>query len=102
MNRKTRARYRWRLAPLALAVALTLAVAAPAAAKGPVFYPYTCSPAPCEHRAAVGDRQGVDGRDAGIVAGSVAVLVLIMAGGMLLATHRRDVHCDVQPRLERG
>ena len=103
MSHKSKSRRRWGLIPLALVLALTLAVVAvPASAKGPVFIPDGCAPvtergagsdrlrALCESRGAASDRQGVDGADAGIVAGSVALVVLMMAGGMLVATHRRD------------
>lgn len=92
MSNKAQSRRRWGLLPVALALAF-MVLAVPAAAKGPVFYPHGCSPtAKCEHRAAVGDSKGLDGRSAGIVAGSVAVVVLMMAGGMLVATHRKDAH----------
>jgi hypothetical protein len=86
------------------AVLAFLVLAAPAAAKGPVFNQFGCNPtvgkgsappaphirALCQRRQATSDRHGFNGAAAGIVAGSVGVLVLMMAGGMLVATHRRD------------
>jgi hypothetical protein len=93
---------RWGLVPLALALAAVV-VASPAAARGPVLYPSQCAPvaqpeikasprvqALCERGGEDGDHQGLSGQDAGIVAGGVGLLVLAMAGGMLVATHRRD------------
>ena len=104
MSQKTLTRRRWELIPLAVALTLTLAIVAlPASAKGPAFVPYTgCTPAtedgvgkaplhaPCQSGEAVTGRQGSDGAGADILAGTVAVLVLVIAGGMLVATHRRD------------
>ena len=68
----------------------------PAAAKGPVFVRQACPPdAPaqsgtaCERNRAASDTSGLSGADAGVV----AVIVLTIAGGMLVATHRRnDAH----------
>jgi hypothetical protein len=102
MGHRTPARRRWRLVSLALALTLVVALAAPAAAKGPVIYPSACAPVAREsvkasprvqelcERHAVADGQGFTAGEARIVAGSVAVLVLMMAAGMLVATHRRD------------
>jgi hypothetical protein len=92
-----------RLLPLALALML-MVVAVPAAAKGPALYPLSkCAPvvredikaspriqALCERSQARGDRKGLDGTDAGLVAGSMAVVMLLTAGGLLVAVHRRD------------
>ena len=90
MSSKAHSRRRWGLLPVALALVF-MVLAVPAAAKAPVFNPHRCSPTgKCEYRAAVGESKGLDGRSAGIVAGSVAVVVLMMAGGMLVATHRKD------------
>lgn len=104
MSQKSLTKRRWELIPVAVALTLTLAVVAlPASAKGPAFVPYTgCSPAtevgtgrdrlhaPCQSGEAVTGRQGSDGAGADIFAGAVAVVVLVIAGGMLVATHRRD------------
>ena len=100
MSQKTLTKRRWELIPLAVALTLTLAVlAVPASAKGPVFIPYTgCAPAtedgigkdglraPCQSREAVTGRQGSDGAEADILAGAVAVVVLVIAGGILMVT----------------
>ena len=100
MSQKTLTKRRWELIPLAVALTLPLAaVALPASAKGPAFVPYTgCSPAtevgtgrdrlhaPCQSGEAVTGRQGSDGADADIFAGTVAVVVLVIAGGMLMVT----------------
>jgi hypothetical protein len=100
MRRKTLTKRRWELIPLAVALTLTLAVVAvPASAKGPVFVPYTgCAAAtedgigtdglraPCQSGEAVTGRQGSDRADADIFAGTVAVVVLVIAGGMLVVT----------------
>ena len=103
MSQKTQRMRRWRLVPLAIALTLAVVAAAPAAAKGPVFYPYACGPgasqagkAPadlrtqCEQHPTARNGQGLSGGEAGIAAGIVGVLVLMIAGGMLVATHRRD------------
>jgi hypothetical protein len=100
MSHKTQSRRRWALLPLTLALVF-MVVAVPAAAKGPVFNA-ACPPsagkvpvttqnrALCQRSAAATDGKGMNGADAGILAGSVAVLVLLMAGGLLVATRRRD------------
>jgi hypothetical protein len=100
MSHKTQTRRRWALVPLALTLMLAV-LAVPAAAKGPVPIPYGCASAtgegsgsdrlraPCE-RETVSARQGFDGEDARVIAGSVAVVVLMMAGGMLALTRRQD------------
>lgn len=85
---------------LMLALAF-MVLTAPAAAKGPVFVPPGCPPAAadatapqqirarCERLQAASDRPGLNAVDAGVV----AVIVLTIAGGMLVATHRRnDAH----------
>lgn len=71
---------------------------APAAAKGPMFLPHGCPPAAanvpvsqqtralCERRQAASVRPGLNGVDAAVV----LVIVLTIAGGMLVATHRRN------------
>jgi hypothetical protein len=105
MSYNARSRRRWGVAVLAATLALAV-VAAPAVATGPLLDPVGCpttaarAPMPdhvraaCERRWAArqttGNRGGFDGSDAGIIAGGVALLVLMMAGGMLVATHRRD------------
>jgi hypothetical protein len=89
------------LMALALVVALTV-FAAPAAAKGPIFNPQGCptgvekaAPPPPAVPKSAGTLQGntclSDSGDARILAGGVAVLVLIVAG-MLVSMRRRDVH----------
>lgn len=100
MSQETLTKRRWDLIPLAVALTLTLAVVAlPASAKGPAFVPYTgCAPAtedgigkdglraPCQSGEAAAGRQGSDGADADIFAVTVAVVVLVIAGGMLMVT----------------
>jgi hypothetical protein len=101
-NRSKRRGRAERVLPLALVLVL-MVFAVPAAAKGPALYPSQCAPVVredikaspriqtlCERRQTVADRRGVDRTDAGILAGSVALVVLLMAGGMLVAIHRRD------------
>lgn len=100
MSHKTQSRRRWALLPLTLALVF-MVVAVPAAAKGPVFNA-ACPPsagkvpvttqnrALCQRSAAATDGQGMNGADAGILAGSVAVVVLMIAGGMLALTRRQD------------
>jgi hypothetical protein len=96
---------RWVLAVAALAVTMAFVAAAPAAAKAPAPYPLGCPkseardsvPEPvraaCERvwaaQQTAGDRSGSDTSGA-IVAGSLAVLVFAMAGGLLVTTHRRE------------
>ena len=96
---------RWVLAVAALAVTMAFVAAAPAAAKAPALYPLGCPkseardsvPEPvcaaCERvwaaQQTAGDRSGSDTSGA-IVAGSLAVLVFAMAGGLLVTTHRRE------------
>jgi hypothetical protein len=105
MSHMSPKRHTWGIVPLALALTLMIVLAAPAAARGPVLYSPVCGPvvredikasprvrALCERRAAAGESQSVTGKEAGIIAGGVAVLVLMIAGGMLGATHRRDAH----------
>jgi hypothetical protein len=91
---------------LALALAVSLAAVTSATAKGPVFYPHRCperlepatetqSPpwAVCGNRhAASATGGGVSKTDAAILAGSVGLLVLTIATGKLVATHRREAH----------
>lgn len=99
MSRKTLTRRRWGLVSLAVALTLTV-VAVPASAKGPAFPPYSgCSPAtedgiglraPCESGEAAAGRQGSGGAGADILGGSVAAIVLMTAGGVLLVVHRQD------------
>jgi hypothetical protein len=101
-----RRRRRYAVPALALALAVSLAAVVPATAKGPVFYPHRCpervEPA-TETRsqpwALCGNRQpasatggGLSTTDAAILGGGVALLVLTIASGMLVATHRRDAH----------
>ena len=84
---------------------VTLAVLAPpGAAKAPVFPPVGCPQgevsawapvkAACERGSAAkqttGDRNGSGMSDGAILAGSLAIVVLTIAGGLLVATHRRD------------
>jgi hypothetical protein len=101
-----RKRRRFAVLALALALAGSLAAVAPATAKGPVFYPHRCPErvqpaakthsqpwAPCGNRhAASSTGGGLSTTDAAILGGGVAVLVLTIATGMLVATHRRQVH----------
>jgi hypothetical protein len=102
VGHRTQTRRRRRFVQVALAATLVVALAAPAAAKGPVLYPSACAPVAregvkaspriqelCELTPAA-DGQGFSAAEAGVVAGSVAVLVLMMAAGRLVATHRRD------------
>lgn len=95
MSLDTHTRSRCALLLLALAF---MVFTPPAAAKGPMFLPHGCPPAAasapvsqqtralCERRQAASDRPGFNGVDAGVV----AVIVLMIAGGMLVATHRRN------------
>ncbi len=96
---------RRRMAALGLALAVSLAVVAPAAAKGPIF-PHRCPErvevatqaqsytwGVCgkeDTASAAGD--GFSATDAAILAGSVSLLVMVIAGGMLVTTHRREAH----------
>lgn len=95
-------RKRRRFAILVLALAVSLAAVAPATAKGPVFYPHRCPErvepagetqskpwAVCGESATGG---GLSKSDAAILASSVAFLVLAIATGKLVATHRREAH----------
>ena len=105
-------RRRHRLAILGLGLAVSLAVAAPAAAKAPLF-PHRC-PERVDQAAETQPYQrgvcgkadtasaagsGLSDRNAAILAGSVALLVLAIAAGMLVATHRRDAH-RARPRRQ--
>jgi hypothetical protein len=108
MSRKTQIRRTWGLLPLVLAL---MVLAVPAAAKGPVFNQPVCPPTvgkasapprpnlrpPCARRSVAGDRRSLNGADAGVLAGGIAVLVLVIAGGMLVVTHRRDA--PARPRM---
>jgi hypothetical protein len=101
-------RRRRRFAVLALAVglAVSLATVAPATANGPVFYPHRCpervelaSETQSKPWAVCGDRHaasatggGLSKTGAAILAGSVALLILTIASGKLVATHRREAH----------
>jgi hypothetical protein len=101
-------RRRRRLAALALALALavSLAAVASATAKGPAFYPHRCPErvqpatethsqpwAPCGNRyVASATGGGLSTTDAAILGGGVAVLILTIAIGTLVATHRRGAH----------
>jgi hypothetical protein len=99
-------RRRRRFAILVLVLAVSLAAVAPATAKGPVFYSHRCpervepaSETQSKPWAVCGDRHaasatggGLSKTDAAILAGSVALLVLTIATGKLVATHRREAH----------
>ena len=81
---------------LALALVIAASVAMPAAAKGPILYPPKCVSsdgtvrAACQREGALPTSQpgGDDGLDAGVVAGIAGLLVLLFAGGTLVASHR--------------
>ncbi len=88
-----------------LPLALVLVLAAPAGAKGPVFNQPLCPPTigeqtpaprgpalrpPCERLSSAGDPHTLDGANAGLVAAGIAALVLALAVGMLVVTHRAD------------
>ena len=91
---------------LALALAVSLAAVAPATAKGPVFYPQRCperaelaSETQSKPWAVCGDRHaasatggGLSETDAAILGGGVTLLILTIASGKLVATHRRKAH----------
>jgi hypothetical protein len=108
MSRKNRRRRRWGVLPLALALAFVV-VAVPAAAKGPVFNQSACTPtmgkvattppphvrAMCKRHQAAAEPSGFNGADAGILAAGLSVLVV--AGGLLVATHRGDA--PARPRM---
>jgi hypothetical protein len=101
-----RRRRRFAVLALALALAVSLAAVAPATAKGPIFFSHRCperveqaSETQSQPWAVCGDRHaasatggGLSKTDAAIVAGSVALLVLAIATGKLVATHRREAH----------
>jgi hypothetical protein len=100
MSQEILTKRRWELIPLAVALTLTLAVVAlPASAKAPAFVLYTgCAPAtedgigkdglraPCQSGGAVIGREGSDGAEADIFVGAVAVVVLVIAGGLFVVT----------------
>lgn len=104
----THTTHRWSLV-LALTLVLAASVAAPAAAKGPILYPSKCVSSEGEIRAACqregklppGQASGGDGPDAGIVAGIAGGLMLLLAGGMLVAANRPDAQPSGNPELRR-
>jgi hypothetical protein len=87
---------------LTLAVLLTVTViAAPATAKGPVFIQPTCPPTGAENGAVLSGSQlrtacvprrghGGTGSELALVAAGAALVVLIVAGGLHLATRRAE------------
>ncbi len=90
---------------LVLALALALALAVPAGATGRVDNQPLCPPTtgeappprvapdlrpPCVPRDLAGDRQGLDGAHVGLLTGGIAMLVLAVTGGMVVATRRAD------------
>jgi hypothetical protein len=96
---------RWVLAVAALAVTMAFVAAAPAAAKGPVVDPIgcpqsgsgawapvrtACERGPAAHNRTAGERNSSDTSAGAIFAGSLVVVMLAIAGGLLVATHRRD------------
>ena len=91
----------------ALTLALAVSIAVPAAAKGPVFYPAKCMAgdasvrADCLQEPARPDpsAQGDGALDGGAVAGIVAVVGLLLAGGMVAATQRPAPGGASQPEL---
>jgi hypothetical protein len=101
-----RRRRRFPLLALALVLAVSLAAVAPATAKGPVFYQHRCPErvelatethsqpwAVCgKLHAASATGGGLSQTDAAISGGAVALLILTIASGMLVATHRRKGH----------
>jgi hypothetical protein len=105
MSHNSQTSRRWVLAVAAVAVTMAV-VAAPSAAKGPMPPPVSCPPsearasvpepvrAACDPRWAAqqttGDRSGSGGSNPAIVAGIMAFLVLVIAAGLHVATHRRD------------
>jgi hypothetical protein len=101
-----RRRRRFAVLALALALAVSLAAVAPATAKGPVFYSHRC-PERVELATETHSQQwavcgklhatsatggGLSKTDAAIFGGSVGLLVLTIATGKLVATHRREAH----------
>lgn len=98
---------RWAFAPLAVLFIFAVLVT-PAAAKGPLLYPYACyqpggkasasaeTRALCERRATparqqagLGASQTTSGGFGWAAASVLAALVVVVAGGLLVATRRR-------------
>jgi hypothetical protein len=105
LNHRRRRRH-FAVLALAPALAVSLAAIAPAMANGPVFYPHRCperaelaSETQSKPWAVCGDRHaasatggGLSKTGAAIPAGGVALLILTIASGKLVATHRRKGH----------
>ena len=102
MRLKNRRRRRW-LEVLSLTLVLSLAAVVPATSKEPTSYPHRCpervdlttdtQPQPwglCGNRhAASATGAGVGESDTAILGGGVTLLILTIASGTLVATHRR-------------
>jgi hypothetical protein len=105
MRHMIRSRRTWGSLTLAVLLAVTV-LAAPATAKGPVFNQPMCPPTardgavlsepqlrpPCVQRST-----SANGGEIALVAGGAALLVLIVAGGLHLAT--RGAETPATPRL---
>ena len=97
-----------RLLAFALTLALAVSIAAPAAAKGPILYPSKCVAGDGSVRADCLQQSGPPpgtsthddgGLDGGLVAGIVAVLGLLLVGGIAAATQRPTAGGASQPEL---
>lgn len=107
MRRTMQSKCRWAFAPLALLLTFAVLVA-PAAAKGPLLYPYACyqpggkasasaetralcerQATPARQQAGLGRSQATSGGFGWAAASVLAALVVVVAGGLLLATRRR-------------